>query len=124
MSPGLQVLSLFGRRPFDSKRYSEDTMSLLGADAKLMHRVDRLRLIGCLPMVLVAISILLARWRWLWYLVPLLAVSWLPYLLLRQGRRYRRAEKLVSDAEKARPHYVVTLAPTQQEGLPGGYVRM
>ena len=46
------------------------------------------------------------------------------YLVLKRGRRYRRAEKLVSDAEKVRPHYVVSLAPTQQEGLRGGYVRV
>jgi len=97
---------------------------LLGADARFMQVVDRVGVIGCLPMVLVAISILLARWRWLWYLVPVLAVSWLPCLVLKRGRRYRRAEKLVSDAEKVRPHYVVSLAPTQQEGLRGGYVRV
>jgi len=124
VSPGVHLLSVYGRRPFDSKRHSEDLATLLGADARFMQVVDRVGVIGCLPMVLVAISILLARWRWLWHLVPVLAVSWLPYLVLKRGRRYRRAEKLVSDAEKVRPHYVVSLAPTQQEGLRGGYVRV
>src|SRR5262245_53700827 len=124
VSPGAYLLSLYGRRPFDSKRYSEDMTALLDADAKFMQVVDRLGLIGCLPMVLVAISILLARWRWLWYLAPILAVSWLPYLILKLGRRYRRAEKLASDAEKARPHYVISLAPTRQHDLRGGYVRV
>ena len=124
VSPGVYLLTVFGRRPFDSKRYTEETTARLGADAKFMQRVDRLGLIGCLPMVLVAISILLARWRWLWYLVPLLAVSWLPHVVLKLGGRYRRAEKVMSDAEKARPHYVISLEPTQQEGLRGGYVRV
>src|SRR6267142_1225556 len=73
---------------------------------------------------LAAICVLAARWRWLWYLVPLLAVSWLPYLVLKFGRRYRRAERRVSDAELARPHYVISLVPTQQEELHGGYVRV
>lgn len=124
VAPGVYLLSVSGRRPFDGKRYSEDMTTLLGADAKFMQVVDRLGLIGCLPMVLVAISILLARWRWLWYLVPILAVSCLPYLILKLGRRYRRAAKLVSDTEKARPHYVVSLAPTQQHDLRGGYMRV
>jgi hypothetical protein len=111
------LLSVFARRPFDGKRYAEDMDALLGRDAKFMQIVDRLGLIGCLPMILVAISLLMARWRWLWYLVPLLVVSWLPYLVLKRGRRYRSAEKRAAEAESARPHYVLSLAPTQQAGV-------
>ena len=123
VTPGAHVLSTFARRPFDGRRHAEDMASLLGADAKFMQVVDRFGLVGCLPMVLVALSVLAGRWRWLWYLLPLLGVSWLPYLILKYGRRYRHAEKRVSDAELARPHYVISLVPTRQEGLPGGYVR-
>jgi len=54
----------------------------------------------------------------------LLAVSWLPYLLLKYSGRYRRAERRASEAEAARPHYMISLAPTRQEGLRGGYVRV
>jgi len=78
-SPGAHQLSVFTRRPFDAKRHAQDMANLLGADSKFVQMVDRLGLIGCLPLVLIAICLLAARWRWLWYLVPLLAVSWLPY---------------------------------------------
>jgi hypothetical protein len=124
VSRGAHMLTVFARRPFDGKRYGEDMAKLLGPDAKFMQRVDRLGLIGCLPLLLVAIGVLLARWRWLWYLVPLLVVSWLPYVVLKRSRRYRSAERRVSDAELARPHFLISLAPTQQNELQGGYVRV
>ncbi|MGH7305920.1 MAG: hypothetical protein ACRELZ_21755 [Candidatus Rokuibacteriota bacterium] len=124
VSPGAHLLSVFTRRPFDGKRHAEDRATLLGADAKFMQRVDRLGVIGCLPLVLVALCVLTARWRWLWYLVPVLVISWLPYLILKRGRRYRSAERRASDAELARPHYVISLRPTQQEDVRGGYARV
>jgi hypothetical protein len=124
VSPGAHLLSVFTRRPFEGKRHAEDMAKLLGADAKFMQMVDRLGLIGCLPLILVALCVFAARWRWLWYLVPLLAVSWLPYLVLKRGRRYRSAEGRVSAAEVARPHYVIGLTATRQEDLQGGYVRV
>ena len=122
--PGAHLLSVFARRPFDGKRHAEDMAKLLGADAKFMQMVDRLGVIGCLPLVLVALCVLAARWRWLWYLIPVLVISWLPYLILKRGRRYRSAERRASDAERARPHYVISLVPTQQEDLRGGYMRV
>jgi hypothetical protein len=124
VSPGAHLLSVFARRPFDGKRHAEDMAKVLGADAKFMHRVDRLGVIGCLPLVLVGICVLARRWRWLWYLVPLLVLSYLPWVVLKRGRRYRSAEKRVADAELARPHFVISLAPTRQEDLRGGYVRV
>ena len=122
--PGVYLLSVLTRRPFDGARHAEDMAKLLGADWKFMRIVDRLGLIGCLPLVLAAICLLAARWKWLWYVAPLLAVSWLPYLVLKYGRRYRVAERRASDAELARPHYVVSLVPTQREDLHGGYLRV
>lgn len=124
VSPGTHLLSVFARRSFDGRRHAEDMAKLLGDDAKFMQMVDRIGLVGCLPLILVAVSLLIARWRWLWYLVPLLAVSWLPYAILKYSRRYRRAERRAAEAERARAHYVMSLAPTRQEDLRGGYVRV
>jgi hypothetical protein len=124
VSPGVHLASIFARRPFDGRRHAEHMAKLLGDDAKFMQVVDRLGLVGCLPMILVAVAVLMARWRWLWYLVPLLAVSWLPYVILKFSRRYRRAERRASEAELARPHYVISLSPTRQDELRGGYVRV
>ena len=122
--PGAHQLTVFARRPFDGKRHAEEMANLLGADAKFVGRVDRLGVVGCLPLILVAICLLARRWQWLWYLVPLFALSWLPFLVLKSGRRYRDAMRRVSDAELARPHYAIGLVPTPQEELHGGYVRV
>jgi len=124
VSPGAHLLTVFARRPFDGRRHAEDMARLLGDDAKFVRIVDRLGLIGCLPMILVAIAVLIARWRWLWYLVPLLAVSFMPYVILKYSGRYRRAERRASEAERAWPHYVISLTPTRQQDLRGGYVRV
>ena len=124
VTPGPQRVTVFGRRPFDGKRHTEDMAALLGADARFMHVVDRLGLLGCLPLVVVAIATFAARWRWLWYLVPVLVVSWLPYLVLKRSRRYRNAEARASAAEAARPHFVIRLAATREGGTPGGFLRV
>jgi hypothetical protein len=63
------------------------------------------------------------RWRWLLYLLPLLLVSWVPYLVLRQGRRYKAAEARAQEQEQARPHYVLSVVSTEQRGLAGGFLR-
>ena len=124
VTPGPQQVTVFGRRPFDGKRHAEDMATLLGADARFMHSVDRLGVIGCLPLVAVAIATFAARWRWLWYLVPVLVVSWLPYLVLKRSRRYRNAEARASAAEAARPHFVIRLAATRHGETPGGFIRV
>ena len=69
-------------------------------------------------------ELLAAKWHWLWYVLTLLAVSWLPYIVLKRSHRYRAAERLVSEQEQARPHYVLSLTPTQQDGLSGGFLRV
>src|SRR5262245_28874071 len=62
VTPGPQWVTVFGRRPFEGKRHAEDMATLLGADARFMHIVDRTGLIGCLPLIVVAIATVAARW--------------------------------------------------------------
>ena len=124
VTPGPQRVTVFGRRPFDGKRHAEDMATLLGADARFMHMVDRLVFIGCLPLIVVAIATFAARWRWLFYLVPVLVVSWLPHLAFKRSRRYRNAQARASAAETARPHFVIRLAATRQDETPGGFIRV
>jgi len=102
----------------------KDMRAMLGADWTYMERVNRLGLVGCLPLLLTAIIVLAQQWRWLWYVLPLLALSWVPYLLLRRGSRYRRAERKAGEAEQTRPHFVVRVASTTQPGLAGGFLRV
>ena len=80
--------------------------------------------IGALALASAVVAVSVVATSGLWYLVPLLAVSWLPYVILKYSRRYRRAERRASEAELARPHYVISLAPTRQDELRGGYVRV
>ena len=119
-----RIDSVLTRRPFDGARHAEDMSELLGADWRFMQTVDRLGLVGCLPLVLTAVCMLAAKWRWLWYVLPVLAVSWLPYIVLKRSHRYKAAERRAAEQEQSRPHYVLSLTPTQQDGLSGGFLRV
>ena len=124
VDPGPHVLSVLARRPFDGARHAEDMSDLLGADWKFMQTVSRLGLIGCLPLAVTALCIFAGQWHWLRYVLPLLALSWLPYVVLKRSHRHRAAERRAAEHEKARAHYVVSLTPTQQDGLSGGFLRV
>jgi hypothetical protein len=121
--PGLQALSVLARRPFDGARHDEEMTALLGGEWTHVQRVDRLGLAGCLPLLLVAFSLFTRKWHWLWFMLPLLVASWAPHVVLRLARRYQTAARRVSEHEKARPHYVLSVMPADREGLAGGFVR-
>ena len=123
---GKHVLTARGRRAFDAKRHSEDMEEAFGPEEwRWMSRVDRIGLLGCLPTVVTLLLAISGRWRWLaLYGVPLLVVSWLPYLILKNTRRYRVAERRMQEHERARPHFILTLVPTAQDGLSGGFLRV
>lgn len=123
-APGAHVLSVLTRRPFDGSRHEAEMAALLGADWGYTKRVDKLALIGCLPLALTALIVIGQRWHLLWYAVPLLAVLWLPHLVLRRARRYQQAERRMSEHEQARPHFVIRATPTTQSGLAGGFLRV
>jgi hypothetical protein len=122
--PGQQALSVFVRRPFDSARHAQEMTSLLGDDWEHVKRVDRLSLLGCLPLVATAVLVLAQKWRWLLYALALLVLSYMPHVVLRSGRRYRDAERRQKAVEDARPHFLVRVAPTDQAGLAGGFLRV
>ena len=124
VSAGTCLLSVMTRRSFDGARHVEDMERLLGADWRFMQRVDRLGLVGCLPFGLTAICLVAGRWPWPWYLVPLLVVSWLPYLVLKRSRRYQTAARRAREEEQARPHHVFSLTPSERHDLPGGFLRV
>jgi len=124
VTPGSHLLTVLTRRPFDGARHAEDMSELLGAEWRFKQTVDRLGVVGCLPTVLTALCVLAARWNWLWPALVLLAVSWLPYIVLKHTRRYREAERRAADHERARPHFVVSLTPTHEDGLSGGFLRI
>jgi hypothetical protein len=123
---GKYLLTAMGRRPFNAALYAEDMSQVAGpGDWKFVQLVDRLGILGCLPLVVTIMCAIVTKWRWLlWCLLPVLAISWLPYLVLKSTRRYKTVQALAADRERARPHYILTLMPTDQEGLAGGFVRV
>jgi hypothetical protein len=121
---GSHTLSILSRRPFDGARHEQDMTALLGDDWKYMKRVDRLGLVGCLPFVLLGVSLVFKQWRWLWAIVPLLVVSWLPSLILRWSPRYKALEQRANEHEQRRPHFVVSAARTDARLLTGGFLRV
>ena len=122
--PGAHVLTVLARRPFEYPGHAAEMRELIGSDWDHVQRVNKLGVVGCLPLVLTATAILARKWHWLWFILPLLALSWLPYLLLRASRRYKAAERKESEVERARPHYVFRVIPTEHHVLPGGFLRV
>ena len=122
--PGRHVLSVLTRRPFDGQRHVREMRTLLGNDWTYTERVNRLGLAGCLPVGLLAVVLFSRQWQWLWVVLPLLSLSWLPYMVLRQGDRYKNAERRASEIEKTRPHSVWSLTPSERDDLAGGFLRV
>jgi hypothetical protein len=122
--PGTQLVSVLTRRPFDGPRHVKEMSELLGAEWHYVDKVNKLGLVGCLPLALTAIVILARQWHWLWYVLPLLAVSWLPVLILKRGERFKAAERRSREHERGKPHYVISLTATPEKGLSGGFLRV
>jgi hypothetical protein len=122
--PGRQVLSVLAPRPFDGAQHMKDMAALLGPEWTYVERVNRLGLVGCLPLALVPISVLARKWHWLWVILPLLAIWSLPYMALRKGRRYKEADRRRAEAEHARPDYVFGVTPSDRGDLAGGFLRV
>ncbi|HEY7520372.1 MAG TPA: hypothetical protein VIE36_18950 [Methylomirabilota bacterium] len=124
LDAGHHALSVLARRPFDGTRHAEDMTVLLGADWHYLQRVNRLGLVGCLPLVLLVITVLARKWQWLWFVLPLLAASWVPYALFKQTGRYKAAERRAHDHEASRPHYVLSVMPSSDAPVTGGFLRV
>ena len=121
---GAHVVSVFTRRPFDGPRHAAHMARLLGPDWTYTDRVNKLGVAGCLPLVLIAIALVAQQWRFLWFILPLLAVSWLPFLILRRTRRYREAERRMKTETDRWPHFALKVLPTTQPALAGGFLRV
>jgi hypothetical protein len=124
LPPGTQLVTVLTRRPFDGPRHIKEMREILGAEWEYMDKVNKLGLVGCLPLALTAIAILARQWHWFWYVVPLAAVAWLPLLILKRGERFKAAERRSSEHERSKPHYVITLTATPEKDLSGGFVRV
>lgn len=122
-APGPQALTVLAPRPFDGARHVAEMAALLGTEWAWSRRVDRLGLVGCLPLALSVLAVLLQRWQWLWLAVPVLLVTWAPYLVLRRTRRYRAVERAQAAQAGGRPAYVLTVARSDQP-LSGGFLRV
>jgi hypothetical protein len=123
VSPGPHLLSALARRPFDGARHAEDMSELLGAEWKFMQTVDRLGLVGCLPLAVTAICVMASRWHWLWYVLPVLAVSYLPYIVMKRSRRTGRPSSGPRSSNRRSLTTSSVLTETQDRGVAGGFLR-
>jgi len=126
VAPGRHLLTVLARRPFDPQRYEEDVVALVGARQwKWIRQVDRLSYLGCLLMIATVITILSGRWRWLWYVVPILVLSWLPYVVLRRMPPYTTTRRRIAEHDSRLSDFILRLTPTTQgEPLRGGFIRI
>lgn len=61
-TPGRHALSVLARRPFDGSRYVEEMRALLGSEWTYMERVNRLGLVGWLPLLATVITLVARKW--------------------------------------------------------------
>lgn len=128
---GAYVLTLMGRRAFDGRRHEQEMVALVGdANWNFSKRTNWLSFLGCLPTIVALGSLFLAirqgQWRGFFYFVlPVFVLSWVPHVLLRNSKRYRRIERLMKEHEAEKPHFILKLAPTERtNGLSGGFVNV
>ena len=117
-------MSVLARRPFEAARHAQDMRELLGAEWEYMQRVNKLGLVGCLPLLLTLVLVLIGRWSWLAVAVPVTVLGWLPYVVLKRGARFKAAERRSTEHERSKPHYVITLGATPESDLSGGFLRV
>lgn len=121
---GTQLVSVLTRRPFGAARHAQEMTELLGAEWEYMQKVNKLGLVGCLPMLLTLMIVFIGRWSWLSVAVPVTALCWLPYIVLKRGARFRTAERRSTEHERSKPHYVITLTATPEKDVSGGFLRV
>ena len=121
---GTQLVTVLTRRPFDGPRHVKEMRELLGAEWTYMERVNKLGLVGCLPLLLTLMLVFIGRWSWLTVAVPITLLCWLPYIVLKRGARFRAAERRSTEHERSKPHYVITLTATPEKDVSGGFLRV
>jgi hypothetical protein len=127
---GPHVLTLMERRPFDGSRHEKEMVALVGeADYRFSKRTTWLALLGCIPTILALGMLFLAiprrQWSLFYIALPLVVLAWAPHALLRNSKRYHRIQRLMSEHEAAKPHFILKLVPTERtSGLSGGFVNI
>lgn len=88
--------------------YDEETFG--GSDYKYYKFVERVGLIGWIPMVLFIISLFTSYGRNNWgYFLLMSITSLTPYLLLSMSSRYRITETLIHKHNKEFPNFIIVL---------------
>jgi hypothetical protein len=127
--PGTYALTAMGRRVFDGRRHEREMIALVGEeDWRHSQRVDRLGLLGCLPMLLGLLGLVFAirgRFDVLLYVALPSAVLWLPFFLLRRTKRYRGIEARMNQHEAQKPFHILRLVRAERvDGLAGGFLEI
>ena len=122
--PGAYALIAYRRKLPDPSAYRADLARQIGATDLTFHaRVNRLALVGCLPLVSTALALLLGRWRATLWLAAATLVGSLPWMLLSRSRRYLDIDRRLAAYHRQQPLFVLELRPLESTvSLAGGYV--
>lgn len=121
------LVQVFERAVPSGAEHEARMLQLVGsADWRFKTRVERFGLLGCLPLVLLALALLARRWRWaLEYALPLLVLTWLPFVLLRRTRRYRDTAGAEAEHERGQAHLLLVVWPAPADcRVPGGSLQL
>ena len=122
--PGAYALVVHRRTTPDPATYHGALARHVGAADLAFHtRVNRLALLGCLPLALTALALLARRWRVALVLAGIALLASAPWALLSRSRRYREAERRYEAYHAELPAFILELRPVESTAsLVGGYV--
>lgn len=125
--PGDYAVSILGldtAAGLDGEAFDAEQISAVGArDWRYHQRVDWLAPLGCLPLVVAGVVILIYRWSFVSLVAGLVGVlGLLPRWALKRTGRYRAIQKRLRDLEASQPHFALELRRVDSvDGLVGGH---
>jgi len=121
---GQYLVTPYARRQFEPRGDEAALQQQVGIpEVRYRNAIDRLGLVGCLGLALLAGVVALPVTRHLWAIAtPLLGCPWLVYLLLTKQSRYRRIDENISAREASLPHFALVLRRSAAAAaVPGGW---
>jgi hypothetical protein len=122
--PGDYALCVHSREHPDMQEYQRILQRVLGhSNWNLTSIADKLALLGCLPTILGALSLLIRPVRaYAWWVLAAVALCWLPHVVLRSLPRYRAATHRQKEFEQSLPLFYLALTPLRDSQLAGGFI--
>jgi hypothetical protein len=124
VAPGSHLVVAYARRLPDARQYEADIERLVDPRAVAFHRrVTRLAPLGCLPLIVLAIALLLQRWTLASYAAGVALLASAAYAGVSRSGRFRAVEDAQRAYKRDLPAYVLELRPVERSpSLVGGWL--